>query len=568
MYILGLSALAHDTAAALLGEHGFVAAIEESKVTRSRKTTGIPRAAIDFCLKGAGITWQDVDAIAVASRPWRLWLRRAKFRARFLATAPASSAYYEGKAAGELAAELNNQRILRLLSGDAHVPLMAFDHHLCHAASAFYASPFDRALILTFDEQGGAQSGIVAIGERDKLRIVHATSFPHSLAWIYSQVTELLGFRPHEHEHKTQWLSLTAEPKYVDIFLKMIRHSGGLYPKVDSACFTRGFAGRLAFSQQFYRQLGISSHSPDRLSDELRAALASSLERACEIVVKDLAQAFQRSYKIENLCLAGGLFLNPLLVAELEKGAGFRNVFVQPASGNEGTALGAAWVARRKLQASASVRGLPHMYLGPSYANEEFKQVLDNCKASYRWLATGEMGISEAVKLLAAGKIVGWFQGAAEFGPRALGNRSLVASPWASYAKENLNDYVKHREPFRPFALSVPVEDAGKYFETPTPPAQFMATIGYVRPEHSELFSAHALPQRRVRLHVVTRQANPHYWALLKAFGTQAPAPILLNASFNLFGEPLVVSPRDAVRSYFCSGVDALVIGNFLLVKS
>ncbi|MGB6877115.1 MAG: carbamoyltransferase C-terminal domain-containing protein [Candidatus Acidiferrales bacterium] len=568
MYFLGLSVLAHDTAAALLGDGGFVAAMEESKLTRSRNAMGIPRAAMRFCLNRAGISWRDISAIAVASRPWRLWMRRAAFRARFLATAPISSAYYESKAVGELAADLNNQRILSLLPEDARIPLLPLDHHLCHAASAFYASSFDRALILTFDEQGGGQSGIVSLGEGGKIRVVRSTSFPNSLAWVYSQITELLGYRPHEHEHKTQWLSLTAQPRYVETFLSMIRRSNSLYPKLDPAYFARGFAGRLAFSQTFYDRLGISSRSPAQLSDEVRTALASSLQRACEIVVTGLAQALRKTHKAENLCLAGGLFLNPLLVAELEKNAGFAKVFVQPASGNEGTALGAAWLAQRKMNPSLPARSFRHVYLGPSYPNEEIKKVLDNCKATYRWAASDEQGIHEAVKLLAAGKIVGWFQGAAEFGPRALGNRSLLASPWAPYVKENLNDYVKHREPFRPFALSVPDEDALKYFEAPTLAVQFMATMGRLRPEHSELLSAHASPQGRVRLHVVTRHVNPHYWSLLKTFGAQAPAPILLNASFNLFGEPLVVSPRDAVRSYFCSGVDALVIGNFLLVKS
>jgi carbamoyltransferase len=568
MYFLGLSALAHDTAAALLGDHGFVAAMEESKLTRSRKTTGIPREAIHFCLQRGGIGWRGVSAIAVASRPWRLWARRAAFRARFLATAPTSSSYYEGKAAGELAAELNNQRILRLLSGDARVPLLSFDHHLCHAASAFYASSFDRALILTFDEQGGGQSGIVALGESAKIRVLRATSFPHSLAWVYSQVTELLGYHPHEHEHKTQWLSLAAEPKYVEVFLNMMRRSGSLYPRLDSAYFTRGFAGRLAFSPAFYNHLGISSRAPVQLTDELRAELASGLQRACEIVVTELAQSLRETQKVENLCVAGGLFLNPLLVAELEKNAGFTRVFVQPAAGNEGTALGSACLARQQLNPGSGAQPFRSAYLGPSYANEEIKQVLDNCKATYRWLDSNEQGIQEAVKLLAAGKIVGWFQGAAEFGPRALGNRSLLASPWAPYVKENLNDYVKHREPFRPFALSVPEEDALKYLEAPTPAAQFMSTMGRLRPEHAELLSEHALPQGRVRLHVVNREANPHYWSLLRVFGAQSRAPILLNASFNLFGEPLVVSPRDAVRSYFCSGVDALLIGNFLLAKS
>lgn len=568
MYFLGLSALAHDTAAALLGDGGFLAAIEESKLTRSRNTPGIPRAAIRFCLERAGTEWRELSAIALASRPWRLWMRRTAFRARFLTTAPISSSYYASKAVGELAAELNNQRILRLLSREGRVPLLAFDHHLCHAASAFYASSFDRALILTFDEQGGGQSGIVALGEGAKIRVVRSSSFPNSLAWVYSQVTELLGYRPHEHEHKTQWLSLCAEPKYVEVFLSMLRRSASLFPKIDSTYFTRGFAGRLAFSGKFYERLGIRSRSPAQLSDEVRAAVASSLQRACQILVTDLVQALGKEHKAQNLCLAGGLFLNPLLVAELERGSGFAKVFVQPAAGNEGTALGAAWLAQHKIGSTARARTLEHVYLGPSYPNEEIKKVLDNCKATYRWMASEEQRIEEVVNLLAAGKIVGWFQGAAEFGPRALGNRSLLASPWAPYVKENLNDYVKHREPFRPFALSVPAEDAGKYFAPPTSSAEFMATVGRLRPEHRELLWAHASPEGTVRLHVVTRQANSCYWSLLKAFGAHGPAPILLNASFNLFGEPLVVSPRDAVRSYFCSGADALAIGNFLLVKS
>jgi carbamoyltransferase len=567
MYFIGLSALAHDTAAALLGDHGFVAAMEESKLTRSRETTGIPREAMRFCLERAGIEWREVGAVAVASRPWRLWARRAAFRARFLTAAPIASAYYESKAVGELAAELNNQRILRLMAGEARTPLLCFDHHLCHAASAFYASAVDRALIITFDEQGGGQAGIVAVGGSGKIRVVRAIPFPNSLAWVYSQVTELLGYRPHEHEHKTQWLSLTAKPKYTETFLNLIRHSGSIYPRLDRACFTRGFSGRLAFSRSFYDRLGISPQSLQR-DDDVRAGLASSLQRACEILLTEMAQSLRKEHDIENLCLAGGLFLSPLFVEQLEKNAGFAKVFVQPAAGNEGTALGAAWLAQKRMSASSHVAKFPHVYLGPSYPNEEIKKVLDNCKATYRWIASDEQGIHEAVKLLAAGKIVAWFQGAAEFGPRALGNRSLLASPWAPYVKENLNDYVKHREPFRPFALSVPEEDTPRYFETPTVAAQFMTTMGRIRRENRELLSAHALPEGRVRLHVVRRETNSLYWSLLKAFGRQAPAPILLNASFNLFGEPLVVSPRDAVRSYFCSGLDALVIGNFLLVKS
>jgi carbamoyltransferase len=566
MYFLGLSALTHDTAAALLGDADFSAAIEESKLIRARNATGIPREAIRFCVDRASIGWSDVRAIAVASRPWRSWARRAWLRARYLPVSPISSGYYESRLLGELARELNNQRILRLLSGNAAVPLLGFDHHLCHAASAFYASSFDRALILSLDEQGDGLSGMVAIGEHGKIRTEHSIPFPHSLAWVYSQVTELLGYRPREHEHKTQWLSQTAEPAFKDIFLRMLQRSPSIYPKLDPLYFSRGYAGRLAFSSEFYRQTGIALHAGREIDSKTRAALASSLQHACEVVVVELAQSLHKRHGIVNLCLAGGLFLNPLLVAALEEQSGFENIFVQPAAGNEGTALGAAFLAREQYGIQPVVKALPNIYLGPSFSNDEIKAVLDNCKAPYRWLSSDSQKIDETLKLLLAGKIVGWFAGAAEFGPRALGNRSLLASPWAPYVRENLNDYVKHREPFRPFALSVPEEEAGKYFLF-TPPARFMATMSRVRPGHREQFADYLLPRDRVRLHVVAPGVNPLFTRLLLRFGERAPAPVLLNTSFNLFGEPLVLSPRDAVRSYFCSGVDALVIGSFLLVK-
>ena len=569
MYFLGLSALAHDSSSALLGDRDFSAAIEESKMERARTASGIPRAAIRFCLERAGIDWREVAAIAVASRPWHSWARRAWLRARFLPVAPVASSYYQSKILGELATELNNQRILQSLSGEARVRVLTFDHHLCHAASAFFASPFDRTVILTLDEQGDGHCGMVAIGEAGRIHVERTIRFPHSLGWVYSQVTELLGYRPHEHEHKTQWLSLTAEPAFADVFIRMLRNSSAAFPKLDSSYFRGGFAGRLAFSGKFYKDVGIAPESAPQLNDRTRAILASSLQKACEVVTTDLAESLRKRYAIGNLCLAGGLFLNPLLVSALESKTGYENIFVQPAAGNEGTALGAAWLARQEIEGNArSKTETPsHLYLGPAYSNEEIKQVLDNCKANYRWLSSDAHRIEETVKLLLAGKIVAWFQGSAEFGPRALGNRSLLASPWAPYAKENLNDYVKHREPFRPFALSVPEEDAGKYFEF-SPPARFMAAMGHMRPEHHELLGNYALPGGLVRLHVVTRETNPLYWALLKGFGSQAPAPVLLNTSFNLFSEPLVLSPRQAVRSYFCSGTDALVIGSFLLTKS
>jgi carbamoyltransferase len=416
------------------------------------------------------------------------------------------------------------------------------------------------------DEQGDGRSGLVALGEGNGLRRRQRIPFPHSLAWVYSQITELIGFRPHEDEHKTQWLSLTGAPVFKDIFVEMFRRGPSPALHLNSKFFNPGLAGRVAFSTEFYKRLGIPG-KPGELSSELRANLASSIQQACAELIGAFVEALRGKTATRYLCLAGGLFLNPLLVAALEKNSGFEEIFVQPAAGNEGTALGAAWLAQHSILEQPRTAPMTSLYWGPAFTGEQIKQVLDNCKATYHWMDSETHKTEEALRLLKAGRIVAWFQGAAEFGPRALGNRSLLASPWAPYVKENLNDFVKHREAFRPFALSVPEEDCAHYFEC-SEMGRYMATMGTARSEFREMLAAHLLPGSLVRLHVVTRATNPQLWRLLKAFGEQAPAPLLVNTSFNLFGEPLVVTPRDALRSFYCSGADALVLGDFLLAKA
>ncbi len=246
-------------------------------------------------------------------------------------------------------------------------------------------------------------------------------------------------------------------------------------------------------------------------------------------------------------------------------------MFVQPAAGNEGTSLGAAWLAWHQNMNRPRVEPLSSVFWGPAYSNEAIKQVLDNSKLPYRWCNTDDQQIDETLRLLQAGKIVAWFQGATEFGRRALGHRSLLASPWAPFVRENLNDYVKHREAFRPFALSIPEDACADYFNC-SANGRFMATMATANEKGRKLLEAlpegFLLKDNLVRLHVVTAEANPLFYKLLKRSGEKGPAPILVNTSFNLFGEPLVVTPRDAVRSYFCSGADALLIGNFLLTKT
>jgi carbamoyltransferase len=268
----------------------------------------------------------------------------------------------------------------------------------------------------------------------------------------------------------------------------------------------------------------------------------------------------------ENLCLAGGLFFNALLVEFLERSGRWKNVFVQPAAGNSGTALGAAFHVWHQRQGHTHRGGLHSLLLGPSYGREEIKKVLENCKLRFQYLRSMDDVLAKAVRMLGERKIVAWMQGRMEFGPRALGNRSILASPLDPYSTENLNVFIKHREPFRKFAASVPAELAGEYFDA-GPNARNLATVGRVRAEHRKTFASAILGEDIVRVHTVGESDNPLYHRLLHAAGKATGLPVLYNTSFNLFGDPLVSTPRDAVRSFYSSGIDALFVGDFVIEK-
>jgi carbamoyltransferase len=482
------------------------------------------------------------------------------------ALGPVASAYHGVNELGALTRELSGVRVLRRAAIGSGHKVQTFDHHLCHAAGAFFASSFDRALIVTMNEDGDGNSGMLAVGRGNRIRVLGTIAFPHSLAWAYSRITELVGFRPHREEHKTQWLSLEGEPLYKDVFLKMLRGRDRARPRLDFSFFNRSLAHQLSFSEKFYREVGLPADRR-QIEESQRKALASSIQAACSEMVKDVVEDLRRREGIQEVCFAGGLFQNVLLVASLEKDLGMNQVFVPPAPGNAGASLGAARLVWHQVLQKPRNDAPPHAYLGPKFDRHAIRDVLENSKNRYVFSNTEERKLDVGVQLLQSGKIVAWFQGAAEFGPRALGNRSVLASPWAAYVKENLNDFIKHREWFRPFAISVPEEDCDKYFEA-SPQCRFMNSVGTVRPGADCLPESFLLPNRQVRLHVVDRRSNPAFWSLLKRFGEEAPAPMLLNTSFNLFGEPLVVTPRDAMRSYFGSGLDALIMDRFILSKA
>ncbi len=542
MHILGISTLGRGSAVALLDENSVLFAIEEEKLNRLQDSLEIPRLALDRCLHENHLQLSDCRAIAIAERfPAASGSRSRRMRPRRTAT---------------------QEHLHQLLHGGPRPT--HFDHHLCHAASAYYTSGFDRSLILTLDQGTSSQSGLIALGEGDEIHSRHSLKFPDSLGWFFSRVTELVGLRPRRDEHKLQWLSKDGEPEFLPAFRKLFSWRPDGLPVLNRRYYAAGPDRHGIFSPPFFRELGLSSRNLS-LTPSLRANLARSAQDYLEELVLQLVSNFKQQTGARDLCLAGGVFLNVLLVYALETRGPFDRVYVQPVAGNAGTALGSAYLSRKKLTGGSGRGPLPSLAVGVHSNSHEIKAVLDNCKIPYRYLSGEEQTIEETSALLQRDKIVAWCQGRSEFGHRALGSRSLLASPFSEYVIENVNQFIKHREEFHPFALSVPAERASEYFDA-SPNCFTMSSLATLtRPVAGlERFAFHG---HSIRVHTVAKQANPLFWKLLHKFGESAPAPILVNTSFNLFGEPLVTDPRGAVRSFYCAGIDALALGPFLLVK-
>ncbi len=518
MTILALGGLLNDAACAILRDGRLVTAVEQKKVARHHHPGQLPAEALQTALNLAGLAPSAIDAVAVAL---------------------------------PLSATDPDALHIALREAFPAARLLLVEHHMAHAASAFYGSPFAEAAALTLDRSGDFRCGARWHCGPHGIAVERELYYPDSLGDLYSRVTQLLGFEANASEHIVQWLSTQGEPS-LGVFDEIL--GGGDWPRIHRGFFDAARLGRGGFGARFYRALGLADEAA--IPQTLRADVAASLQRAIESAVLRMAG------DAPNLCLAGGLAFNALLVASLEKS---KNVFVQPAAGNSGTALGAAYHAWRTLSGHRP-EPLGDLCLGPRFGAEAIKRVLENCKLRFRYLATGEELISAAVGELNAHKIAAWMQGPMEFGPRALGNRSILASPLDPYSTENLNAYIKHREPFRKFAASVPAEAAAEFFET-GPNARFLATVGRVRPAHRKTFAGAILGGDLIRVHTVSADDNPLYHRLLMAAGETTGLPVLYNTSFNLFGDPLVCTPRDAVRSFFSSGIDSLFAGDFFLEK-
>ncbi|MSO19493.1 MAG: carbamoyltransferase [Acidobacteria bacterium] len=547
--ILGVSASSHDAAAALLQGGRMVAAIEEEKLSRVRRTHGLPQQAIRYCLDQAGLRAADIQFVSVA-RPLR------------------------DRARGSQSAETWIPAWLKTEFSSAKVILV--DHHACHAAAAFYPSPFDRALVLVLDESGDGKSASLSLGSGLDIEPLSDATFPDSLGNLFSRVAALAVFASFGEEHKLQWLSTAGTPRYAQVFRNILAMQPGALLSVDQSYLLAGEGARGGFAGKFFEacELPLSGE----FTEIQRVDLAASLQLVVNETVELLVGAHLQRTESENLCLGGGVALNSLLISHLESSTKFGGVFVQPAAGNAGNAVGAALHCAHTHLRLASRTPLDHLFFGPEFSDEAIKDVLENSKLSFRYLPQRKDIITAAVDVLKGDRILGWFQGRAEFGPRALGARSILASPLGQYVNENLNQYVKHREKYRPFAAAVPEESASEYFEF-SGSARFLTSVGRVKQKHLDRFASNLLVtqsepgstegtmENRIRVQIVNKTSNRYLWDLLDAFGKATGVPVLFNTSFNLFGEPMVCSPRDAIRSFYCSGLDHLMIGPFSLAK-
>jgi carbamoyltransferase len=575
MYILGINAVYHDSAACLVEDGRVIAAAEEERFTHVKhgkrpipfSTYEMPFHAVDYCLREAGIALVDVDAIAYSYNPYLL-LGRHIGDTRL--TLPLEPAKYptpeEWESAWDplfLSSIVNAPR--HLIGGVPHHLQERFrgakstgtfqwhfvEHHVAHAASAFLASPFEHAAVLTLDGRGERATTSYSLGRGNQLSTLGEVHFPHSLGILYEKITEHLGFLHSSDEYKVMALASFGQPCYLNEFRDII----ALGPEGQYTI------GPLRLEERF--------DPPRRRGEPLEQRhydIAHSLQVALEETVLEIVSWLHEASGEENLCLAGGVALNCVMNARIRAAGPFRHVWVQPAAGDAGTALGAAlWLdARLREERGDGKRRyrMNHAYLGPSYSDEEIESFLRWSKLPYHRLEN----VPEAVAdLLVQDKVIGWFQNRMEFGPRALGARSILASPLHASMQARLNE-IKDREDFRPVAPVVLEEEAGNWFAG-ADVSPFMLFVYDVLPEKADLIPAVRHVDGTARIQTIRREQHPLYYDLISAFAARTGVPVLVNTSFNTRGEPIVCSPRDAVECFWTSPLDALVIGSFLLEK-
>lgn len=574
MNILGISGQERDAAAALIQDGRVVAAIEEEKLARIRHigmnyAGGLPFRAIEFCLERAGIDFAKVDCVAYDLEPHKRFHREIAFNSsRAIKAADTIEEFppYFVEGLNALKQRLKTRRLAEArLSREGQ--FIEVPHQLAHGASAFYSSGFERAAVISVDNKGDMTSAALMTGSGERLRVDAEAQFPNSIGMVYSAVTAALGFDANGDWHKTMWLAPTGKPEFPEVFADLLSVDDCGLPVVNTDYFDLPFGGAPSLSGHFFERTRLSPRGKDEPISQAHRNIAASAQRRVEDVLCEMARLHRERTGEDDLCLAGGVALNSFANSAVERGAGFKRLFVQPAAGNAGCSIGAALYVWHQMSGnSARVYEMEHAFLGPRFNDDEIKGVLDNCKLAYEYFLTEDKLTGEVARQLAQGKIVGWFRGAMEFGPRSLGARSILASPTTEMMRDNLNAFIKHREEFRPFCAAVPEERTEEFFEA-SALNSFLQGVSRIKEGKQPLIPAAVFGDGLVRVHSVSRKTNASFWKLLSKFGEASGVPVLLNTSFNLFGEPVVSTPREAVRGFYCSGIDCLAIENFLIKK-
>ncbi len=594
MRILGISAYYHDSAAALVLDGEIAAAAQEERFSRKKHDARFPRHAVAYCLAAGGVKLTDADYVVFYDKPW---IKFERMLETYLGYAPKGLRSFLTSMPLWLKEKLNLKSVLKrelAAVGECRVsalpPLLFTEHHQAHAASAFFASPFERAAVLCLDGVGEWATTSLWLGDENRLIAQWQIDFPHSLGLLYSAFTYYTGFKVNSGEYKLMGLAPYGEPKYVDLILKHIidiKPDGTFRLNTDYFDYTTGLT---MTNHRFHALFGGPPREPETPLTQREMDLASSIQKVTEEVMSRLATTARRELGTDYLCLAGGVALNCVANGRVLREGPFRDIWIQPAAGDAGGAVGAAlavwhlYEGRPRHTNGADAMG--GSFLGPSYDENEIRDRLDGAGARYRRVEDDEL-LEQVAELLCRGAVVGWFQGRMEFGPRALGNRSIIGDPRDPSMQSQMNLKIKYRESFRPFAPAVLFERTADYFELDRP-SPYMALVAAVKAsirtpvtrDGEGLFGIDKLKVPRsvipavthvdysARIQTVHRETNPRFHELIRRFEARSGCPVLVNTSFNVRGEPIVCTPEDAYRCFMRTEMDYLVLENFLLAKA
>ncbi|MBN1202108.1 MAG: hypothetical protein JXJ20_09655 [Anaerolineae bacterium] len=591
MDILGVSCFYHDSAVALLRDGELVAATMEERLSRKKHDSGFPARAIDFCLERGGIQGPDLDYVVFYEKPM---VKVGRILQTALGTFPRSWDFWREAVTAYVGEKFWIKSLLQHHLGVRPDQILFCDHHMSHAASAFFASPYDEAAVLTADGVGewttatmGHATANWGQGE-NKIDLFWEQRFPHSLGLLYSAFTAFLGFRVNNGEYKVMGMSPYGEPTYVDKVKKLItiNDDGSFYLNMDYFSYqhsaTHSYNGRFTglfgeprvHSDEFFTAKSDPSRAGETEAvrrNQYYADIARSIQVVTEEALLAMVNALYEKTGSKRLVMAGGLALNSVANYKLLTQTPFEEIYIQPAAGDDGGALGAALWAYHIVLGQPRKLVMDHAFYGQDYTDDQIQTFLDGSGIPYQYFDDDDALIDRVVDEIVSQKVVGLFQGRYEWGPRALGNRSILADPRRAEMKDIVNTKIKFREPFRPFAPVVLHERAAEFFDFPNVeqhmPPRFMLMVSPVKPDKLDVAQATTHEGGTGRLQIIDRDTNPRYYELVRRFGDATGVPILLNTSFNLRGEPIVGSPADAWKTFSNSGIDWLMIGHFLVGK-